>query len=37
MPEIPRPKHYSVRVSETPNRVELNNMLELLKSKDEQR
>ena len=37
MPEMPRPKHYSVRISQTPNRTELSNMLELLKSRDSQR
>ena len=37
MPELPRPKHYSVRVSSTPSRMEIENMMTLLKSKDSQR
>ena len=37
MPELPRPKHYSVNVSSTPSRMEIENMMTLLKSKDSQR
>lgn len=36
MPILPRPKHFSVRISEAPNRVEVENMLMLLKSRDKQ-
>lgn len=35
MPHLPRPKHFSVKLSDNPNRVQLNNMLIQLKSKDE--
>lgn len=34
IPRAPRPKHFSVNLSDNPNRNEINNLLLLLKGKD---